>query len=197
MLKIEYIWRELLYQVIEKGNPVFTITELAKRFRLSTSVVSHALYPLKELQIVRVRKTRSVVLDVERLLMFWATRRNVRKEIVYQTYSPMSVFEREGLMPADVFPTAYSALRLYYQNTPADYETIYFYSDDIQEIKKRFPQNVRRNSNIFILKKDPYLSGYKKTPLAQIYTDLWNLPEWYAKEFLEAAMLEIKKKVGL
>lgn len=83
MLKIEYVWRELLDRVIEKGNPEFTITALAKKFNLSTSVVNHALIPLRDLNIIKISKTSSKVIDWERLLFFWATRRNIKKEIVY------------------------------------------------------------------------------------------------------------------
>lgn len=196
MRKIEYIWRELLYRLIEKKNPAFTLTDLARQFRLSTSVVSHALFPLRQLGIVEVGKVKSKVIDGEKLLFFWATRRSLRGEIVYQTFSPLPVFEREALMPAKVIPTAYTAYRFYFKNIPSDYENIYFYGKNLAEIKKRFPEN-RRPANLFILTPDPYLSRYKKIPLAQIFVDLWNLPEWYAKEFQEALLLKIKERLGL
>ena len=85
MFKIEYIWRDLLDQVIEKKKPEFTITELSKKYSLSTSVVNHALYPLRQLNIVKIGKFSSKVVDWERLLYFWATRRNLKKDIVYFT----------------------------------------------------------------------------------------------------------------
>lgn len=196
MLKIEYIWRELLYRAIEEKNPAFTISELAKDFSLSTSVVSHALDPLKQLGIVKINKKNSQVTDTERLLFFWATRRNLKKDIIYQTFSSQSVFDRESLMPAKVVPTAYSAFRFYFNEAPADYENIYFYATDVKEIEKRFSKT-KKNPNIFILKKDPFLSRYKKIPLALVFADLGNLPEWYAKEFSEALLLKIKEKIGL
>jgi len=191
MLKIEFIWRELLDRVIEKGNPNFTIIELAKKFSLSTSVVSHALIPLKNLNIVKVNKVSSKVIDWERLLFYWATRRNINKEIVYSTYSDLSVFDRDGFMPADVIPTAYTAYRIKFGKIPSDYDHVYFYSNDLQEIKKRFPQKTG-NPNTFVLSPDRYLSESKKINLAQMFVDLWNLPEWYAKDFQEATILEIK-----
>ncbi len=197
MLKIEYVWRELLYQAIEKNNPTFSISLLAKKFSLSTSVVSHALFPLKELKIVNVRKIGSEVRDVERLLTFWATRRNLKKDLIYQSFSPLSVFERETLMPPDVYPTAYSAFRLYFDDAPADYENIYFYTSDLYSVKNRFPESPKKQPNIFILQEDPFFKVYKKTTLAQIYADLWNLPEWYTKDFLEGVLLKIKEKTGL
>lgn len=197
MLKIEYIWRELLYRAIEKKKTHFSLQELAGRFNLSTSVVSHALKPLRDLNIVKIGKLQSILIDTERLLFFWATRRNLKKDIVYATYSPLLIFEREISMPSDVFPTAYSACRLYYNLTPADYEDVYFYADNGDEIKKRFPLNSKKPPNLFILKPDAYLLQYKKITIAQIFVDLWNLPEWYAKDFQEVVLLKIKGEIGL
>ncbi|PIV38286.1 hypothetical protein COS31_00205 [Candidatus Roizmanbacteria bacterium CG02_land_8_20_14_3_00_36_15] len=199
MLKIEYIWRELLYRSIEESRPDFTITELSKIFNLSTSVVSHALKPLKELGIVKINKKNSKILDAERLLFFWATRRNLKKELIYSTYNPLPVQEREASMPSKVIPTAYSAFRMYFGNPPADYENIYFYAKNLSEVEKRFPKSSKKNQdNLFILKPDPFLKKrYKRIPLAQIFVDLWNLPEWYDKEFSDAILLKIKEKIGL
>jgi len=195
MLKIEYIWRELLDRVIEKRNPDFTITELAKKYTLSTSVVNHALIPLRDLNIVKINKTSSKVVDWERLLFFWATRRNLKKDIIYSTFSSLPVYDREGLMPPDVIPTALTSFRYLLNKTPADYDHVYFYSNKIEKIIKRFPKS-KRPPNIFILKLDPYLSKSKKLGLSQLFVDLWNLPEWYAKDFQEAVLLEIRKRLG-
>ena len=198
MLKIEYIWRELLYRSIEESRPDFTITELSKIFNLSTSVVSHALKPLKELGIVKINKKNSKILDAERLLFFWATRRNLKKELIYSTYNPLPVQEREASMPSKVIPTAYSAFRMYFGNPPADYENIYFYVKNVSAVEKRFPKSTKKNQdNLFILKPDQFLRRYKRIPLAQIFADLWNLPEWYAKDFSDAILLKIKEKIGL
>lgn len=196
MLKIEYVWREILYQGIELKNPGFTITELSNKFKLSTSMVSHALLPLRELGMVKIGKVKSSLIDAERLLFFWATRRNLNKEIIFRTQTSIPVFEREALMPKDVFPTAYSACRLYFDLVPSDYENIYFYADNINYVEKRFPQSSKKFPNIFILKADSYLKIYKTVPKAQIFADLWNLPEWYAKEFADKLLLSIKSDLG-
>ena len=196
MFKIEYIWRDLLDRVIEEKKPEFTITELSKKYSLSTSVVNHALYPLRQLSIVKIGKFSSSVVDWERLLYFWATRRNLKKDIVYFTFNPLPVYEREGLMPEDVIPTAYTAFRYFFKKIPADYDHIYFYSNNIENISKRFSK--RKNPpNIFILKPDSYLKKSKKVSLSQLFVDLWNLPEWYAKDFCEAILLEIRKRLNI
>lgn len=196
MLKIEYIWRDLLDRVIENKNPYFTILELAKKYLLSTSVVNHALIPLKELNIVKINKKNSQIVDWKKLLFFWATRRNLKKDIIYSTFSPLGVYEREGLMPVEVIPTAFTGFRYLFAKTSADYDNIYFYCNKIEKIEKRFPKN-KRSPNIFILKPDLFLQKSKKLGLAQLFVDLWNLSEWYAKDFQEATLLEIKKRLGL
>lgn len=197
MLKIEYVWREILYRGIELKNADFTITELANKFKLSTSVVSHALLPLRELGMVRIGKIKSSLIDAERLLFFWATRRNLKKEIIYQTHSVDNVFEREALMPKNVYPTAYSACRLFYDLDPSDYNNIYFYAENEGEIKERFPPKENEFPNIFVLKSDFFLNTYKVIPKAQVFVDLWNLPEWYAKEFSDKLLLNIKTDLGI
>jgi len=194
MFKIEYIWRELLDRVIEERNPDFTITELAKKYSLSTSVVNHALIPLRNLNIVKINKTLSKVVDWERLLFFWATRRNLKKDIIYSTFSPLPVYDREGLMPSEVISTGFTSFRYLLNKTPADYDHIYFYSNKIEKITKRFPNN-KRPSNIFILRPDPYLLKSKKLGLAQLFVDFWNLPEWYAREFQLETLTRIREEL--
>jgi hypothetical protein len=194
MFKIEYIWRDLLDRVIEKKRPEFTITELSKKYSLSTSVVNHALYPLRQLNIVKINKFSSKVVDWERLLYFWATRRNLKKDIVYFTFSPLPVYDREGLMPADVVPTAYTAFRYLFKKIPADYDHVYFYSNNIENVSKRFS---KRKNPPNILKPDLYLKKSKKISLSQLFVDLWNLPEWYAKDFCEATLLEIRRRLNI
>ena len=194
MFKIEYVWRELLDRVIEKRNPDFTITELARKFFLSTSVVNHALIPLRDLNIVTFNKTSSKVVDWERLLFFWATRRNLKKDIIYSTFSPLPVYDREGLMPSEVISTGFTSFRYLLNKTPADYDHIYFYSNKIEKITKRFPNN-KRPSNIFILRPDPYLLKSKKLGLAQLFVDFWNLPEWYAREFQLETLTRIREEL--
>ena len=98
-------------------------------------------------------------------------------------------------MPDSVVFTAYSAYKLRFKDAPADYSEVYAYSDDIVEIKKRFPES-KNIPNVFILKKDKSLDKYGKIATnANIFIDLWNLPEWYAKDFLKA--MEKKWIIGI
>lgn len=71
-------------------------------------------------------------------------------------------------------------------DAPADYDKVYIYSADLEEIKKRFPPQAG-NPNLIVFKPDAELIKFGHfAPLPQMYVDLWNLPEWYAKDFIEA-----------
>lgn len=201
MYKTEAIWRGLLYRAIEQHQNQFRLNELAKEFQLSTSMVSHALLPLRELGIVNIGKVSSQMRDAERLLFFWATRRNLKQDIIYQTASGLPPLETEASLPAEVIATAYSAYRLYVGEPktplPADYDHVYFYAKNLEPIKSRFPPFPKKPANLFILKPDLFLDRYPRIPLAQIFSDLWNLPEWYAKEFQDSLLEKIRAEIGL
>ena len=81
-------------------------------------------------------------------------------------------------MPSDVVYASYSAYKIKFRDVPADYSEVFVYGDP-EKIKKRFPLSKGR-PNLFVLAK-----GGKMT-FANIFVDLWNMKEWYAKDFLAA-----------
>lgn len=185
MKKIELVYREILYGVLEQKNSTFTQLALAQKLHLSLSTVHHALKPLKQMGAIEIKLKNFLVLDPEKILLHWASIRNITNDIVYQTRveKPVKVIESE--MPAGVIWGAYSAYKYKWNEVPADYSEIYVYGEE-KEIISRFPPH-RGRANLFILKKDEFLKDYGTiTTLAHTFVDLWNLPEWYAKEFLLA-----------
>lgn len=198
MKKIELVWREILTSALEKRQTVFKQKELAKKFNLSTSTVFQALKKPRGIGAIEVGGRGFELVDFEKLLFYWATERNLKNEIIYQTYADLPILEIEGLMPGNVIPTAYTAYRFRFQDAPADYEKVYFYAPDIAAVKERFPQRRKREENIFLLKPDVYLKTYQPAPpLPQLFVDLWNLSSWYAKEYQEALLKKIREKIGL
>jgi hypothetical protein len=93
----------------------------------------------------------------------------------------------EGSMPSGAIFTAFSGYRLLFKEAPADYSEVYVYADEkaLKEIKERFPAKPGP-PNIVVLAKDAYLERGPIVPVSQIYADLWNIKEWYAKEYLDA-----------
>lgn len=186
MLKKEILWREILTQAVKNKKIYFTQKELAEKFGFSLSTVFNALKIPRSQGAVNVAGRNFNVIDAEKFLYIWATQRNLNKEIIYKTFYPKNAKEIEGMMSPGIIYGAYSAYSQKYKESPADYDKVYVYSEekDLEEIKRRFPKE-KGEPNIFVLKSDPYLKKFGDiTPDTQTFADLWNLKNWYAKEFI-------------
>lgn len=193
MKKIEFVFRELLFQAIEKGNRRFTQLGLSKQLGLSTSMISFALKPLKKMNAVEVRQRGFSVIDPRKVLYHWASVRNIEKDIVYSARVEMPVIEIEKAMPDNIVYGAYSAYRLKFKDAPADYSEAYIYGDET--LKTRFPE-AKGPANLFVLKKDPLMERYGKlTTMAQTFVDLWNIKSWYASEYMKALEARINERL--
>lgn len=189
MTKKETIWRHILHEALTRRTDVLTQKNIAEQFHYSTSTVYNALKIPRELGAIEVTGRFFRLRDFEKLLLIWATQRYITRDIIYQTYVDMTPQKIEGSMPANTIFGAFSAYRLKYEESPADYDAIYVYSKNLESIKQRFPKekNRKKNPNLFVLKADEFLENFGTiTPDVQTFVDLWNLPQWYAKDFLEA-----------
>ena len=182
MKRIEEVYREILFQGMEKKNNSLTQSYLASALDMSLSIVNLALKPLKKMNAVKIKQRSFDVIDKRKILYYWASIRNLEKDIICKTRVEKPVKEIEAEMPADVIYAAYSAYKFKFKDVPADYSEVYVYSDNAKEIEKRFLKN-NKVPNLFVLKKD---KNMKEITTAQIFIDLWNLKEWYAKDFLNA-----------
>jgi len=180
MKRIEEVYREILYQSMEKNNNTLTQSQLAKALDLSLSIVNLALKPLKDMNAIKINRRNLNIVDKKKILYYWASIRNLEKDIIYKTRVEKPVRKIESEMPSDIIYAAYSAYKFKFKDVPADYSEVYVYSSDLKEIEKRFPKN-NKTPNLFILKKD---NNLKRMTKANIFIDLWNLKEWYAKDFL-------------
>ena len=188
MKRIEEVYREILFQSMEKKKNNLTQSYLANALNISLSGINLALNPLKSMGAVRINQRNFDVIDKKKILYYWASARNIEKDIVYKTRVEKKISKIESEMPSNVTYGAYSAYKFRFNDVPADYSEVYVYSDDIEEIEKRFPKN-NKQPNLFVLKKD---TNMKEITVAQIFVDLWNLKEWYAKDFLKA----MEKKIN-
>lgn len=192
MKVIETVYREIMYQAIEKKRYALTQLELSKNLKISTSVVNYALGPLKSIGAISVMPRGFRITDAEKILYHWANVRRLEKDVVYSARAELPVSEIEKNMPQDVVFAAYSAYKFSFNSVPADYSEVYVYSGDVAEIKKRVPPS-KRPPNLFVLKPDKNLKRYGGTAtIGQMFVDLWNLKEWYAKDFLDALKSRIK-----
>ncbi|MEW5936416.1 MAG: winged helix-turn-helix domain-containing protein [Candidatus Thermoplasmatota archaeon] len=183
MLKSEIVYRELL----ESPDLGLTQLGLAKRLGFSLSTVNNALKPLVAMGAVKVLPRGLRVTDRKKLLLYWASVRDMEKDVVYSTRAEGLPSEIEKCMPADVIYTAYSAYKFRFGTVPADYSEVYVYSEALEEIRKRFPAQ-HGPQNLFVLRMDRRLAEISKeniAPNSQVFVDLWNIREWYASEYVK------------
>jgi len=195
MNKKEIIWREILYQTIEKNIEQFTQKDLAQKFSISLSTVFNALKVPRQLKIIEVTGRNFRIRNKEKFLYLWSTYRNFKKDIIYQTKVDLPPKKIEALMPPKIIYGLYAAYNQRFDDQPADYDKVYIYSTEkeLGKIKKRFPFK-KGYFNLVILKQDKFLHNYgETTPLCQTFVDLWNVGEWYAQDFLNA----LKNKINI
>lgn len=187
MKKMELVFLELF-----KGSK--TQKEIAENLGISLSTVNNAIQPLARIGAIEKKNFGLRIIDKEKLLIYWATIRNIAKDIIYTTRVEENIMEIEKLMPSGVVFTAFTAFRLKFHEIPADYTEVYVYAgnEELQEIKKWFPEK-SGPANLIVLKKEEKFLEEKIASNELMFVDLWNLKEWYAKEFLE----HLKKKIGL
>lgn len=185
MKKIETIWHYLLYQAIEQGKFQHTQADLAALFHYSTSTVNLSLAKPTAIGAIRKSGKFFVVSDVQKLLYLSATVRNLGNDIIYKTYSSLSVQSLEGHATPTSIYGGYSAAKEILGEAPADYSTLYLYIDpsDLGEIKSRYPVTKSGGTQIIILKKPTYLPVATHTSLPHTFVDIWNMSDWYARDF--------------
>ena len=185
-MKIESVYREILTSSLNNKKE-FTQKNLAEVCGLSISTVNYSLIPLQKIGGIAKKMRGFYVTDPKKILLYWASIHKMEKN--YETHYDADAQEIESFMPSCLF-TAYSGAKFYYTINPSDYSEVFVYGD-MDEIKKRFPFR-SGITNIICLKCDEHLMKHKKTPIAQIFVDLWNLNTWYAKEFLK----EVEGKIN-
>jgi len=193
MKKIETIWHHLLWLALEKREFKHTQKRIAEYFGYSLSTVHLAVKQLALVGAIDIRGKFFVINDAKKILLYWATHRNIQKSVLYETHVDQPIQEIEGLIPFDAIIGGYSAVKYILKELPSDYSKVYFYMDEerIEEVKKRFPK-VAGISNVFVLKAYSKQDLYgKSTSLPQTFVDLWNMHDWYAKDFLQ----ELERKI--
>lgn len=125
--------------------------------------------------------------ETQKILYYWATHRNLQKNIIYQTFVDLPIQEIEGLITPEAIIGGYTAGRYLLGEPPSDYSKVYFYLDNenIEKLKNGFPKN-NQDPNLFVLKSHPKQREYGNlTTLSQTFVDIWNMNDWYAKDFLQ------------
>ncbi|MBS3074351.1 hypothetical protein J4447_02730 [Candidatus Pacearchaeota archaeon] len=192
----EIVLREIAFSAIEKKEFSLTQSELSKNLNISLSIINNIVKKLDSMGAVKIMQRCFKILNIKKILYYWASVRNIEKDIIFRIRVETPAREIERAMPDAVF-TAFTAYKLNYNDVPADYSEVYAYADENETeiIKERLKKmkTSDNNPNLFILKKDKILGQYRKIPLGQIFVDLWNIKEWYAKDYTS----EMENKLGL
>ncbi|MEX1061528.1 MAG: hypothetical protein WEC39_00200 [Patescibacteria group bacterium] len=189
MKKIETVWHEILYQALQNKIYKHTQQDLAKKFSYSLGTIHHALKIPTQIGAIRKESKFFVLQDFGKLLYYWASLRNFKKDITYQTYFEGTATQIEGLATPSSIYAGYSAGRKILQEPPTDYERVYFYVNqkNLDEFKQRFPLSKAAKANIFALKMPPPMEQYGLVAtLPQTFVDIWNLEDWYSRDFTKA-----------
>lgn len=189
--------KELIYLGLTTAKGRITQLGLSKKLGISLSTANNAIKPLKEIGAVDTSRRSIKILNYEKILMHWANCRNLQKDVTYETHVAEPATQIEKEMPPGIAFTAYSGYRFRYKTAPADYSEVIIYAEprDLDEIKARFPRR-KGPINLTVLKMEKELRGHVKknvVPAPLIFVDLWNLPEWYAKDFIAALRKELFK----
>jgi hypothetical protein len=144
------------------------------------------------------------VTSFKKVLMLWASLRNLQRDLIYSTRVGGSVREIERSLPDGSILSAYTAFNYLFNEVPADYSEVWTYvpEDILAEVKERFPSN-NLPGNLYVLKTNTlllenskrYSKGINMVSVPQLYVDLWNIPSWYSKEYialLERKIMEMK-----
>ena len=187
MKKIETIWHHLLFLALNEGIFRHTQQDLAQHFSISLSTVHHALATPTAIGAIRKESKFFVLADPIKLLYYWASVRNLKRRVIYQTNVNASIQDIEGLaLPTSIF-ACYTAGKMILGEASADYASVYFYDDKkhLKQMQERYPFNAHKPANVYVLEKTEHMDG-QYTTLPLTFVDIWNLPDWYAKDFTRA-----------
>lgn len=165
---------------------------LAQACGVSMDTVNRLVAKLNLFRSIEKKPLGFRVIEPKKILTYWATTRDLARDIIYSTYSANSVSEIERDMPPGSVFTMFSGYRLRFGETPTHYEEVYVYADQ-DTVKRKFPESPAERRNLFVLRPDPHLERTSKdgaAPLAQLYVDLWQLGGSPADRFI----LELEKK---
>ena len=192
MKKIETVWANMLFDVLERRQTSFQQQKLAQKLSISLSTVNHALKDIRRLGAIQITGGGGEVVDAEKILMHWANHRNLKDDIVSELHLAASPIELEACLPPGSILGCYSAVRHRFGEAPADYTVVHVYHSHPELVLERFKSEPSGRTQLVILNLDSRLPVDKETTaLAHTFVDLWNLTDWMAKDFVVRVKQEI------
>lgn len=206
MLKEEIIIREISCKSLFESG-IFKQNQISKSLHVSIGLVNRIMRKLEMIGGLQENKRYFKVIDLNKILIYASSIRNIQRDIIYETRVNLPVKEIENSLPDGTILGSYSAYKYFFNDAPSDYSEVWVYSnpDVLNEIKSRFLKN-NLPPNLIVLKSDSelvgnvskYSNGNNVISLPQLYTDFWNIPTWYSKEYLialERKIMEIQNGI--
>lgn len=195
MKKRELVIREILYRVYEKNEFFMTQKSLAQACKVSLDTANQVVKRLFQFHAIEKKPLAFRVVNPQKILLYWASTRNLAADVVYSTYSPNPIEEIEKDMPDDAIFTAYSGYRRKFSEPSIIYDEVFVYAD-LDGVKRKFTEKPIPAKNIVVLKKDPDIKRVSNdgvVPLALLYADLWQL----GTPLAEKLIIELNQKLKL
>jgi hypothetical protein len=186
--KTETVWRHLLAAAIDDDRRRHaSMSEIARELDMATSTVHDALRRPVEIDAVIVSGRALRVIHPWKLLMLWAARRDVARDVVAEIQTGLGPDEVEEILHShhQVLSGFSGAVRRRGYNAISDYHTILSYGVPLE-----LPEGDL--TTVQFLTPDDRLETYGKVaPLAQCFADLFATPGWAAARFVEAMSGEL------
>ncbi len=195
MKKKDFVIREILYRVYEKNEFFMTQKSLAQTCNVSLDTANQVVKKLSQFRAIEKKPLAFRVVNPQKILLYWASTRNLAADVVYSTYSPNPIEEIEEDMPNDAIFTAYSGYRKKFGEPAIAYDEVFVYADP-DDVKRKFAEKTVPGKNIVVLKKDPDIkrvSNNGVVPVALLYADLWQL----GTSLAERLIIELNQKLKL
>ena len=191
MLKEERIYREILIGVQRKKG-LFYQNRVSKECGVSIGLVNKTIKKLERQSSIQKKVKGFSVIDPSKVLLYWATRRNIQKDVSTKFCIKKDISSIEKTLPSCVIFTGYSGWRLSTGRTPVDYREVYVYMKKKDEDKIDLWLNENKPSkgleNLFIMCIDDLhlINNSEKNiaPIPQIFVDLYSMGGLSSKYFL-------------
>jgi hypothetical protein len=190
MKKFERIYRELLLNSLNQ-TALVRQEDIASKCMVSLGLVNKTVKKLEEAKAVEATRKGVRVLSPARLLNLWAAERNLNRDL-WRSFRLDPIMEVEKSLPKDVLITAFSGWHLTAKRKPAEYDRLYFYVTNKENLSLwlnfRKGRIRKTNPNIFVLYADDThlirTSAKGVVCIPQIYVDIYSINGPEAQPFL-------------
>ncbi len=190
--KTEQVWRHLIVSAAQGKRSWPSLAVLAAELDMGVSTVHGALARPTEIGAVFGASRGGISIDDPgRLLLCWAGRRSLAKDVVRRFQVALSAYETEAALGEDPQPLILggfgAVLAALGANTIADYSTVLVYGEP--SVLTPDPDG---RTEVIVAEPDPLLARYgRTTPLCQAWADLFCQPSWQAARFTHYLLAQV------